>query len=400
MKFATIEDAIEELQSGKMLVIVDDEDRENEGDVTIAAEKLTPEIINFMAVHARGLICLALTASRCDALRLPMMVGNNTSTFNTAFCVSIEARHKVSTGISAADRAATVLTAIDPESKPEDLSMPGHMFPLRARNGGVLRRTGHTEAIVDLARISGLYPAGVICEIMNPDGTMARVPELHHFAKKLNLKMVTVADIVQYRMKTESFVKIAAETTLPTRYGTFKLMAYENEINNEHHLALVMGTIDSKAPVLVRVHSQCVTGEVFHSDRCDCGLQLDKAMEMIAEEKNGVLLYLHQEGRGIGLINKLKAYELQDQGKDTVEANLCLGYKPDQRNYGVGAQILRELGVSRMRLMTNNPRKFVGLKGYGLEISERIPIEVPATETSRKYLKTKKEKLGHYISSV
>jgi 3,4-dihydroxy 2-butanone 4-phosphate synthase/GTP cyclohydrolase II len=400
MGFTSIKDASEELKAGRMVIIVDDEDRENEGDLAVAAEMVTPQIINFMAMHGRGLICLAMTAERCDELRLPLMVDNNTSPYNTAFCVSIEAKHKVTTGISAADRSATILTAIDPATQPEDLARPGHMFPLRAANGGVLRRTGQTEAVVDLARIAGLYPAGVICEIMNPDGTMARLPQLQQFAKKHHVKIVTVADIVKYRMNNERMVTMVVETRMPTKFGTFRLLAFRNEINNEHHLALVMGEIRSDEPVLVRVHSQCITGEVFRSSRCDCGTQIDRAMGMIAEEKKGVLLYLHQEGRGIGLIDKLKAYRLQDEGKDTVEANLHLGFKPDQRNYGVGAQILRELGVSRMRLISNNPRKFIGLKGYGLEVSERVPIEIPPTENTRKYLKTKKEKLGHHISSV
>ncbi len=398
--FATIEDAVQAIRDGRMIIVVDDEDRENEGDLTIAAEKITPEAINFMARYGRGLICLSMTGERLDQLEIPLMVEKNTTTFNTAFCVSIEAKHGTSTGISAADRANTVLAAIDPGTKPSDLSRPGHMFPLRARDGGVMVRAGQTEAAVDLARIAGLYPAGVICEIMNDDGTMARVPELTKFARKHGLLMITIADLIKYRMSTERLVKRSAVADLPTEHGAFKIHAYENQLDNETHVALVRGDISDGKDVLVRVHSKCLTGDVFHSARCDCGAQLETAMARIAEEGRGVLLYLNQEGRGIGLANKIRAYELQDQGFDTVEANERLGFKADQRDYGIGAQILTDLGVKTMRLLTNNPRKFVGLQGYGLSVSDTVPLEIPANESTRKYLKTKKDKLGHRLSSV
>ena len=400
MSFNTIEEAIEDIRAGRMVIVVDDEDRENEGDLTIAAEKVTPEIINFMARHGRGLVCLPMTQERLDQLEIPLMVSDNSSKFNTAFCVSIEAKKNVTTGISAADRAATVKAAIDPATKARDLARPGHMFPLRAEPGGVLRRAGQTEAAVDLARIAGLYPAGVICEIMNEDGTMARVPQLQEFAIRHGLKMVNIADLIRYRLGTERFVKRVASPRLPTRYGEFTLHAYENELDHKTHLALVMGDVADGQPVLVRVHSECLTGDAFFSARCDCGPQLETAMQKIAEEGRGIIVYLRQEGRGIGLVNKLRAYELQDCGADTVEANESLGFQPDQRDYGIGAQILNDLGASKLRIMTNNPRKFVGLSGYGLEIVERVGIEIPPTGTTRRYLEVKKRKLGHDLSSV
>ena len=399
MSFDRIEEAVEEIRAGRIVIVVDDEDRENEGDLTVAAEKTTPEIINFMAKHGRGLICLPMTAERLEELNIPLMVSENSSKYNTPFCVSVEARHSVSTGISAADRAATVHVAIQPDTRPQDLARPGHMFPLRAEAGGVLRRAGQTEAAVDLARIAGLYPAGVICEIMNEDGTMARVPQLRRFAKEHGLKMISVADLICYRLSTERFIRRAASPSLPTAYGDFILHAYTNELDGKSHLALVMGEVSAPESVLVRVHSECLTGDVFGSVRCDCGDQLSLAMQRIADEGAGVIVYLRQEGRGIGLINKLRAYELQDQGEDTVEANESLGFKPDQRDYGIGAQILTDLGVSKLRVMTNNPRKFVGLSGYGLEIVERVPIEIKPTMTTRRYLRTKKEKLGHFLNA-
>src|SRR5690349_21365333 len=398
--FASIETAVEAIRAGRMIIVVDDEDRENEGDLTLAAEKVTPEIINFMAKHGRGLICLPMTPERLDELDIPLMVTENSSRFETAFCVSIEAKGKTSTGISAADRAATIITAIDPATRPADLARPGHIFPLRARDGGVLVRSGQTEAAVDLARMAGLGPAGVICEIMNDDGTMARVPHLAKFAKKHGLLMITIADLIRYRMRTERMVKRVAAAKMPTDYGDFQVHAYQSEINGETHVALVRGEIGDGADVVVRVHSQCLTGDVFHSMRCDCGEQFDAAMKRIAAEERGVLLYLNQEGRGIGLANKIRAYALQDEGLDTVEANERLGFKPDQRDYGIGAQILGDLGVRSMRLLTNNPRKFVGLDGYGLSVVESLPLEIPASESTRRYLKTKKEKLGHKLSTV
>jgi 3,4-dihydroxy 2-butanone 4-phosphate synthase/GTP cyclohydrolase II len=398
--FARVEDAVDAIRQGRMVVVVDDEDRENEGDLTIAAEKITPDVINFMARYGRGLICLAMTPERLDELDVPLMVTQNTARFDTAFCVSIEAKARTSTGISAADRATTVLAAIDPQTQPSDLARPGHMFPLRARPGGVLVRAGQTEAAVDLARIAGLYPAGVICEIMNDDGTMARVPQLTRFTRRHGLLMITVADLIKYRMRTERLVRRVAAADLPTDHGPFRVHAYESIIDGETHVALVRGEIGDGQRVMVRVHSRCLTGDVFHSARCDCGQQLHTAMERIALEKRGVLLYLNQEGRGIGLANKIRAYELQDQGLDTVEANERLGFKADQRDYGIGAQILTDLGVHSMRLLTNNPRKFVGLEGYGLSVVEQLPLEIPASDFSRRYLKTKKDKLGHKLSLV
>jgi 3,4-dihydroxy 2-butanone 4-phosphate synthase / GTP cyclohydrolase II len=398
--FGTIEKALEEMRAGRFVVVVDDEDRENEGDLVLAAEKATAEKINFMAREGRGLICLALTGERCDALGLPMMVEQNTSNFGTAFTVSIEARGRTTTGISAADRAATVLAAIDPKTKPSDLLRPGHMFPLRAQVGGVLKRAGQTEASVDLARIAGLDPSAVLCEIMNEDGTMARVPDLAKFCQRHGLVMVTVADLIRHRMKTERLVERIASPHLPTTFGEFRVYAYRSELTHEEHLALVHGEIREDEPVLVRVHSQCLTGDVFGSARCDCGAQLHLAMEKIAAEGKGVFLYLLQEGRGIGLLNKLKAYELQDQGHDTVSANEKLGFPPDIRNYGVGSQILRDLGVRKMRLMTNNPSKYVAIGGYGLEIVERVPLEIGPTDRSRKYLEAKKNKMGHLLKLV
>jgi 3,4-dihydroxy 2-butanone 4-phosphate synthase/GTP cyclohydrolase II len=398
--FARIEDALEAFRAGRMVIVVDDADRENEGDLTIAAEKVTPEAINFMARYGRGLICLSMTPERLDELEIPLMVSQNTSRFETAFCTPVDAVGKTSTGISAHDRAATVLTAIDPSTRPSDLARPGHVHPLRARSGGVLVRAGQTEAAVDLARGAGLYPAGVICEIMNEDGTMARVPELTKFAKRHGLLMITVADLISYRMRHESLVKRVASARLPTEYGDFTVHAFENQIDRLTHTALVCGDIGAGKDVLVRVHSQCLTGDVFHSARCDCGEQFDAAMRRIAAEGRGVLLYLNQEGRGIGLANKIRAYELQDEGFDTVEANERLGFKADQRDYGMGVQILREIGVRSMRLMSNNPRKLVGIEGYGLSVSEWLPIEIPASDSTRRYLKTKKEKLGHKLSSV
>jgi len=398
--FATIDDAIEAIRDGRMIIVVDDEDRENEGDLTIAAEKITPAAINFMARYGRGLICMPMTEERLQELDLPQMVPDNTASFGTAFSVSIEAKAVTSTGISASDRAATVLTAIDPSTRPADLARPGHMFPLKARNGGVLVRAGQTEAAVDLARIAGLYPAGVICEIMNNDGTMARVPELTKFAKRHKLLMITISDLIQYRMRTEALVKRVASAALPTEQGQFRVIAFESVIDRETHVALVKGDIGDGEQVLVRVHSRCLTGDVFHSARCDCGLQLDAALGRIADEGRGVLLYLNQEGRGIGLANKIRAYELQDQGLDTVEANERLGFKADQRDYGIGVQILKDLGVRSMRLLSNNPRKLVGIEGYQLSVSEWLPLEIPASDHSRTYLRTKKEKLGHKLNGV
>ena len=398
--FAAVEDAIEAIRHGQMVIVIDDEDRENEGDLTMAAEKVTPEAINFMAKFGRGLICLPMTGERLDKLEIPLMVTQNSTRFETAFCVPIEAKRGTSTGISAADRAATVRAAIHPKTKPSDLARPGHMFPLRARDGGVLVRAGQTEAAVDLARIAGLTPAGVICEIMNDDGTMARVPALTKFARKHQLLMITIADLIRYRMRTEGLVTKVADAELPTEHGVFRIHGYESLIDRETHLALVCGEIGTGEDVLVRVHSKCLTGDVFHSARCDCGMQLEAALQQISRAGRGVLLYLNQEGRGIGLANKLRAYALQDQGLDTVEANERLGFKPDQRDYGIGAQILRAIGVRSMRLLTNNPRKFVGLQGYGLSVSETLPLEIPASATTRKYLKVKKEKLGHRLESV
>ena len=400
-KFNTVDEALDDITEGKMVILVDDEDRENEGDLCMAAEKVTPEAINFMAKHGRGLICLSMTPERIEELNLPMMTDENTSTFGTAFTVSIEAKRGVTTGISAADRAKTIQTAINQKTRPEDLSRPGHVFPLKAKPGGVLQRAGQTEGSVDLAKLARLYPAGVICEIMSDDGTMARVPELMEFAKRHNLKIVMIKDIIKYRMRIELFVKRLATVKLPTTFGgDFTAIAYSNEIDNNVHIALVKGEIKPEDEVLVRVHSQCLTGDVFASERCDCGEQLHKAMEKIRKEGKGVILYMKQEGRGIGLINKLKAYELQDKGLDTVEANIKLGFKADLRDYGIGAQILVDLGVRKMRLMTNNPKKIVGLEGYGLKVVERVPIETRPTERNIVYLKTKKKKLGHILDNV
>ena len=400
--FAQIEDAVAAIRRGELVIVVDDEDRENEGDLTIAAEKVTPDAVNFMMTYGRGLICMPMTGERLDTLQIPLQVPAqlNSTQFSTAFCVGVEAKKGTTTGISAADRARTVLTAINPKTKPEDLARPGHVFPLRARDGGVLVRAGQTEAAVDLARIAGLYPAGLICEIASRDGSMARVPELTRFARRHKLLMITVADLIRYRMRTEGLVRKVAEAELPTEDGPFRIHCYESVIDGQTHVALVRGDISTGENVLVRVHSSCLTGDVFHSARCDCGPQLHAAMQRIASEGRGVLLYLNQEGRGIGLANKLRAYALQDQGFDTVEANEQLGFKADQRDYGIGAQILRDLGVRTMRLLTNNPRKFVGLQGYGLSIASTLPLEIPASETTRRYLKVKKDKLGHRLTSV
>jgi 3,4-dihydroxy 2-butanone 4-phosphate synthase / GTP cyclohydrolase II len=394
-----IEAALEDIRQGRMVILVDDEDRENEGDLTMAAEKVTPEAINFMAKHGRGLICLSLTDERLNELRLPMMVSENTSRFQTAFTVSVDARKGVSTGISAADRATTILAAVNEGTQPEDLVSPGHVFPLRARAGGVLVRTGQTEGSVDLARLAGLKPAGVICEIMKDDGTMARMPDLQAFAEEFGLKIVTIADLIKYRLNKESLVRRIVTATLPTKYGgVFTAIAYENDVDPYHHIALLKGEIGPEDTVLVRVHSQCLTGDVFGSRRCDCEEQLHKAMAMVEKEGKGVIVYMRQEGRGIGLVNKLRAYCLQDTGKDTVEANEALGFKADMRDYGIGAQILADLGLHKIRLMTNNPRKIIGLEGYGIKVVERVPIETKPLQENIEYLKAKVKKMGHLLS--
>lgn len=400
MPFHPIEEILEDIRQGEMIVLVDDEDRENEGDLVVAAAKSTPDVINFMIKNGGGLICLALTPQRVEELKLPAMVEDNSSRYGTAFTVSIGAREGVTTGISASDRCRTILTAIDLGTSPQDLTRPGHVFPLRAREGGVLIRAGHTEGAVDLARLSGLFPAGAICEILNEDGTMARLPELERFAAEHGLKMCSIKDLIAYRMRTESFVSVAASTTIPTDWGEFKAVAFKNTLSDDTHVAFVQGEVDPETPMLVRVHSQCLTGDVFGSHRCDCGDQLLAALQMIAEAGSGVLLYLRQEGRGIGLLNKLKSYELQDEGLDTVEANETLGFKDDLRDYGIGAQILVALGLRKIRLLTNNPRKIVGLAGYGLEVVEREPLVVEPRETNRRYLAVKRRKLGHLIGNL
>ena len=394
----SIEAALQDIREGKIIIVVDDEDRENEGDFVMAAEKVTPEAVNFMASNGRGLICMPCTSERLDELEIPAMVPNNTSEQGTAFTVSIGAKGKITTGISARDRAVTIQTVVDPNSKPEDISRPGHVFPLRARKGGVLERAGHTEAAVDLARMAGLYPAGVICEIMNEDGTMARLPQLREVADRFGLKLVSVADLIRYRRKQEKLVERIAEVKLPTNFGTFKAIGYRCKLDGKEYFALVKGEVDGKEDVLVRVHSECLTGDIFHSLRCDCGDQLEAALRKIDEEGQGVLLYiLGHEGRGIGLLNKLRAYELQENGRDTVEANVDLGFPADLRDYGMGAQILADMGLSSIRLMTNNPKKIIGLEGYGLKIVERVPLQVKATDYNIHYPQTKKNKMDHLL---
>ncbi len=398
--FSSIEDAMEDVRQGRMIVIVDDEDRENEGDLMIASEKVTPEAINFMAKYGRGLICLALTEERTSELGLSMMVDNNESAFETPFTVSIDAREGITTGISASDRSRTIQTAINSQAGKNDLVKPGHIFPLRARVGGVLVRMGQTESSVDIARMSGLYPSGVICEIMDDDGTMARLPSLIEFTREHGLKMITTKDLAEYRLQKETLVEEVVSTQLPTEFGVFNAVTFRNVLDNQIYIALIKGKVTAETPTLVRVHSQCLTGDVFGSFRCDCGEQLKESMKMIAEDEKGVLLYLYQEGRGIGIVNKLKAYALQDEGQDTVEANASLGFKPDLREYGVGAQILKKIGLGKIRLLTNNPRKIVGLEGYGLQVVERVSIAVSPKKDNLKYLRTKKKKLGHMIENI
>jgi len=400
MPTSTVEEALEDLKQGRMIILVDDEDRENEGDLTMAAEFITPDAINFMSKYGRGLICLALESQIADNLELPLMVSDNTSQFGTGFTISIEAKRGVTTGISAADRAITIRTAIADNAMAGDLARPGHVFPLRAREGGVLVRTGQTEGSVDLCKIAGLRPGAVICEVMNDDGTMSRRPQLEAFAQEHDLKICTIADLIAYRIQTETLVREVVRAQLPTSYGEFQLIGFENDIDHKEHVALVKGEINPEEPTLVRVHSECLTGDVLCSLRCDCGDQLHAAMDMIDKEGKGVIVYMRQEGRGIGLINKLKAYHLQDRGRDTVEANVELGFAPDLRDYGIGAQILVSLGVKKMKMMTNNPKKIIGLDGYALEVVERVPIEIPPTDENKKYLQTKKEKMGHILEVV
>ena len=399
-EFASIEEAVEEVRAGRILIVVDDEDRENVGDLLMAADKATPEAVNFMAKHGRGLICVPMLGDRLDQLEISMMVRDNTAPLGTAFTTTVDARRGVTTGTSAYDRAITIRTLVDPATRPGDLTKPGHIFPLRALPGGVLRRAGHTEAAVDLARMAGCAPAGVICEVLDEDGGMARVPDLMKLARAHGLKCITIKDLIEYRMQTEKLVRRAATTQLPTEYGDFQVIAYETTVDDRVPLALVMGEVGGEQPVLMRVHSECLTGDVFGSRRCDCGSQLHKALTIISRAGRGVLVYMRQEGRGIGLLNKLRAYEIQDQGKDTVEANHALGFGADLRHYGIGAQILVDLGLTRLRYLTNNPKKIVGIEGYGLHVVERVPLEIPPTDANRRYLVTKREKMGHLFSSL